>query len=125
MSDAQGALPDGLLYVPTRPSDGSGRALIEMRTLPDGRLALVAFTSLAQLTRCCGARQPWLALDDRGLADVEAMTGYDLVLVDVKIPPEPVRKVEDDEWEGEGDVGDHIPRSFMHSPIGTTKRKKR
>lgn len=94
---------------------------MEMRTLPDGRLALMVYTSLQQLTNCCGPKQPWIALDDRGLSEVQALTGYNLVMVDVRIPSEPVPAVE---VEQDSDLGEHIPRSFLRSPIGTTKRRK-
>lgn len=122
MSEVAGALPAGLLYVPTRPRDATDTVRLEMRTLPDGRLAVMVYTSLTQLTKCCGPRQPWMAVDDRGLSEVQALTGYDLVMVDVSIPLEPVHVADD---EVDDDLGEHIPRSFLHNPVGRAKRRKR
>ncbi|WP_338109532.1 SAV_915 family protein [Rhodococcus zopfii] len=41
-----------------------------MRTLPDGRLALPAYTSLPELIRCCGPRQAWMSVDSAGLQEI-------------------------------------------------------
>ncbi|WP_408642145.1 SAV_915 family protein [Speluncibacter jeojiensis] len=35
---------------------------MELRGLSDGRRALPVYTSLGAFVRCCGDRQPWLAV---------------------------------------------------------------
>lgn len=87
-----------VLFVPTRPRDASGQVQLELRTLPDGRLALPVYTSIPSLVRCCGPFQHWSALDGSGFDSVKASTGFDVALVDAGIPdehrhrlPEPVQ----------------------------------
>lgn len=96
-----------ILYVPTRRRDGSGQIRLEMRTLPDGRLALPAYTSLRELVRCCGPRQPWMGVDSTGLQEIHRTTGYDVVLLDARQPPPP---------PPEDESGP--PRSWLQDPIG-------
>ncbi|MFC7449729.1 SAV_915 family protein [Rhodococcus daqingensis] len=87
-----------ILFVPTPPRDASGQVQLELRTLPDGRLALPVYTSIPSLVRCCGPFQHWSALDGSGFDGVKAATGFDVALVDASIPnehrqrpPEPVQ----------------------------------
>ncbi|MBH0119632.1 hypothetical protein I0Q12_08915 [Rhodococcus sp. CX] len=98
-----------ILYVPTRRRDGSGQVQLEMRALPDGRLALPAYTSLPELTRCCGPRQAWMGVDSAGLQEIHRTTGYDVVLLDGKQPPPPPPSLEDEFTQ---------PRSWLRDPLG-------
>ncbi|MFD4179707.1 SAV_915 family protein [Rhodococcus sp. NPDC058514] len=75
-----------VLFVPTRPHDASGRVQLELRTLPDGRVALPVYTSIPSLVRCCGPHQHWGALGGSGFDQVKAATGFDVALVDARIP---------------------------------------
>ena len=88
-----------VLYVPIRRRDSSGQVRLEMRTLSDDRLALPAYTSLEELVRCCGPRQPWMGVDGRGLQEVHRTTGYDVVLLDGRQPPPPPAEDEDRPFE--------------------------
>ncbi|MFD6893963.1 SAV_915 family protein [Rhodococcus sp. NPDC060086] len=99
-----------ILYVPTRRRDGSGQIRLEMRTLPDGRLALPAYTSLQELIRCCGPRQAWMGVDRTGLQEIHRATGYDLVLLDAAQPPPPPPPAAEDEYGRS--------RSRLQNPIG-------
>ncbi|KSZ58134.1 hypothetical protein Z045_13075 [Rhodococcus pyridinivorans KG-16] len=92
-----------VLYVPIRRRDSSGQVRLEMRTLPDGRLALPAYTSLEELVRCCGTQQPWMGVDNTGLQEVHRTTGYDVVLLDGRQPPPP--PIEDDDRPFEDPLG--------------------
>jgi len=84
-----------VLYVPIRRRDGSGQIELEMRTLPDGRPALPAYSSLQELVRCCGPQQPWMGVDSPGLQEVHRTAGYDMVLLDTRQPPPPPDEDED------------------------------
>jgi hypothetical protein len=98
-----------MLFVPTRRRDGSGQVLLETRALPDGRLALPAYTSLPELTRCCGPRQAWMGVDSAGLREIHRTTGYDVILLDGKQPPPPPPPSEDEYTQ---------PRSWLRDPLG-------
>lgn len=97
-----------VLYVPIRRRDSSGQVELEMRTLPDGRLALPAYTSLEELVRCCGPRQPWMGVDSTGLREIHRTTGYDVVLLDGRQPPPP--RVEDEDRPFEDPLGRRATR---------------
>lgn len=75
-----------VLLAPVRGRDRSGRFWIERRTLPDGRIALPVYTSVAALVRCCGPDQRWIGLNTAGMATVRRDPGYDVVLVDPDLP---------------------------------------
>lgn len=105
-----------VLFVPTRPRDGSGSSLLEMRTLTDGRLALPAYTSLERLTSCCGPQQPWIAIDAHGLRETENDTGYEVVLLDAAMP------VSEQKHTSLDDDGDSPPASWLHNPMGRKSR---
>ncbi|EHR61077.1 SAV_915 family protein [Saccharomonospora cyanea] len=68
--------------------DDVADAIVEFRRLTDDRLALMAYTSLRQLTSCCGEQQPWLALPPSALEYLRQVQPFDLVLFDVVIPQE-------------------------------------
>ncbi|CAM2954466.1 SAV_915 family protein [Prescottella defluvii] len=99
-----------VLYVPVTGRPGAA-AHLELRRLPDGRLALPAYTSLQQLVSCCGPHQPWGAVDDDGLREVGRATGYDVVLLDAKLPPEHWKK--DASVHVDDEPGDHLPPSWL------------
>lgn len=98
-----------VLYVPVVGRPGAA-AHLELRRLPDGRLALPAYTSLDQLVSCCGAHQPWAAVDDDGLREVARATRYDVVLVDAQLPVEHRHRKREVVHE---EPGDHLPQSWL------------
>lgn len=74
---------DGVLYVPIRVARAGG-VQVELRRLDDGRIALPAYTSPAELVRGCGPAQRWAALDGIGMRALRS--SCDVVLVDVQLP---------------------------------------
>lgn len=73
------------VFVPSRRgSAGDAELRLELRTLADGRTAMLAYTSLASLVAGCGAAQPWVSIRAERL--VELREHFDLVLVDVALP---------------------------------------
>ncbi|AOW93795.1 hypothetical protein BFN03_17145 [Rhodococcus sp. WMMA185] len=89
---------------------------LELRTLPDGRLALPAYTSPAELARCCGAGQPWGAVNADGMGEIKRSTGYDVVLLDGEMPPG-ARRESVPRDPGDEEPGSHIPMSFLQKPF--------
>ncbi|WP_246025486.1 SAV_915 family protein [Saccharopolyspora antimicrobica] len=61
-------------------------ATIELRRLTDGRLAVVAFTSLEALVHSCGNLQPWASLPADQVSEIQARSGADLVIWDAELP---------------------------------------
>lgn len=88
LSDAGTVVPP-LVYVPTqrvRPDDTE--TTLELRTLQDGQLALMAYTSLDRLVDACGEFQPWALVPVQQVEQIRAVAGFDVVALDVAIPPE-------------------------------------
>jgi hypothetical protein len=75
------------LYLPTGTpeADGSG-ASIELRLTPEGKTALIAFSSLDKLIECCGEHQPWLLVRTENLGTVHRGHPYDLIVLDTPLP---------------------------------------
>ena len=71
------------VYVPSSPvSPGDREAVLELRRTGDGRLALLAYSSLAMLLRCRGPHQPWVAVELDRIDTLPALTGADIILWD-------------------------------------------
>ena len=77
-----------VLYLPVRPGSPAGAPEIEMRVLEDGRTALLAYTALDRLGRCCGPHQSWVLYRTEELAALDATSPYDVVLLDQLLPEE-------------------------------------
>jgi hypothetical protein len=89
---ADAADPDipPVVWVPCAPEetgDDDGVSL-DLRETPDGRLALLVYSSPDRLLACCGPNQPWVSLQAVELEQVRAETGFSLVLLDVEVPKE-------------------------------------
>jgi len=77
------------VYVPSQPvSGGSGRAELELRRRQDGQLALLAYTSLELLVAGCGEQQPWIAVPVAELEQAQCSAKFDLIALNVLLPPE-------------------------------------
>lgn len=59
---------------------------VELRRLEDGRLAVLAFSSLEALVVGCGDLQPWASLPADKVAEIQQHSGADLVLWDAVLP---------------------------------------
>ncbi|KAA0024441.1 SseB family protein [Antrihabitans cavernicola] len=100
---------EDVVFVPTRARDDSGNLLVEIRTLADGQRALPAYTSLDTLVRALGQRQPWVALDQRGMTQVQVATDYEIVLINPPKPePSPIVELIE-----EPEPGDQLPHSWL------------
>ncbi|HEX5495963.1 MAG TPA: SAV_915 family protein [Mycobacteriales bacterium] len=80
------------VFVPSRRmSAGDREVSLELRSLADGRTAMLAYSSLDRLVTGCGEAQPWVSIRADRLGELREH--FDLVLVDVDLPeglrPEP------------------------------------
>lgn len=78
-----------MMYLPTSgvPADGDQAGFaVELRETQDGRRALLAYTALDRLARCCGPDQPWVLYptDKLGHLGID----YDVIYLDLEIPAE-------------------------------------
>lgn len=88
LTDAGTVVPP-VVYVPTqrvRPDDTE--TTLELRKLDDGQLALMAYTSLDRLVDACGEFQPWALVPTPQVEQIRAMSGFDVVALDVALPLE-------------------------------------
>lgn len=77
------------MFVPTqRMRPGDTEFTVEMRTLVDGRLALLTYSSLESLVECCGPAQPWAEVPAERLEGLRAMVEAAVVLVDTPLEDE-------------------------------------
>lgn len=63
-------------------------ARIDMRQTRDGRTALLAYSALDRLHTCCGDDQAWMVMPTAGLSQLQSAHPFQLLLLDVVIPPE-------------------------------------
>ncbi|RSN61521.1 hypothetical protein DMH01_15295 [Amycolatopsis sp. WAC 04182] len=52
----------------------------------DGRVALLAYTALDRLAAYCGATQPCVAVITAQLDELDRVTPFDVVLLDLPVP---------------------------------------
>lgn len=82
------------VFLPTRRvTPGDAEFTVELRTLEDGRLALLTYSSLDSLVDCCGAAQPWVEVAAEHVDHVVATVEAEAVLVDTPLE-EDVRRTE-------------------------------
>lgn len=95
MSDGAGdqgmPLPEGFpttVYLPCQEHVRRAEdAALQLREV-DGRLALLAYSTLEQLHGCCGAAQPWLAVPSSRLDALWQVARFEMILLDVVIADE-------------------------------------
>ncbi|MFV0427035.1 MAG: SAV_915 family protein [Beutenbergiaceae bacterium] len=75
-----------VLYLPVvELGDGAGQEFV-VRKLTDGRQALLAYTALDRLARCCGQDQPWIMLPIEQLGRVQQAQPFEIVGFDLELP---------------------------------------
>ncbi|WP_146239985.1 SAV_915 family protein [Prauserella flavalba] len=82
--------PEGdAVYLPSeRVQQGDAEATVELRRLEDGRLVVLAYTSLQALVEGCGERQPWLSVRGEYLEQIVTGSGAAEVLWNAVLPDE-------------------------------------
>ena len=76
------------VYLPCSPTIPGEAPQVEMRQLEDGRVALLAYTALDRMARCCGPHQPWALYPTEELSALRSSSPYDVVVLDHELPPE-------------------------------------
>ena len=75
------------VYLPSeRVHHGDEEATVELRRLEDGRLVVLAYTSLESLVEGCGERQPWLSVRSDYLQQIVTDSGATEVLWNAVLP---------------------------------------
>lgn len=78
-----------VVYVPSqRLRRGDTEATLELRNTEDGRVAMLAFSSLERLVAGCGEAQPWVAVPADRVENLQELSGADVTLWDVAVPAE-------------------------------------
>lgn len=78
-----------LIYVPCRRvQQGDQEAYLELRPMEDGRVAMLAYSSLDHLLEGCGEAQPWVAIRPSNVSEYESQSGADMVIWDTALPEE-------------------------------------
>lgn len=84
-----------LVYLPSEQlGKDDTHATIEFRRIDDGRLAVLAYTSLETLVNGCGEHQPWVQLSNDKIDGIVTESGADVVLWDAELPAEQRRDEE-------------------------------
>jgi hypothetical protein len=79
-------LPTEIYVATRRPPEGAAVVYLELRRLDDGRLALMAYSSLDLLVECCGRDQAWVRLVTDELPQVRDYADFDVVALDAMVP---------------------------------------
>ncbi|MDG3009193.1 SseB family protein [Rhodococcus sp. D2-41] len=80
---------DAAVFVPAEPiGEGDAQARVQMRTLSDGRLALLAYTSLPLLVAGCGSDQGWMGIPQAWVESLRVQVGAEGIAYDVALPPQ-------------------------------------
>lgn len=88
------------LYLPSTGASNTRGAEIELRQMRDGRVALLAYTTLDRLARCLGPNQPWVLYPTENLDQLEAVQSYDVIYLDTPVPRNLWHQTKDDNRDG-------------------------
>ncbi|TQJ04735.1 hypothetical protein FB471_4543 [Amycolatopsis cihanbeyliensis] len=80
-----------MVYVPCgqyATGNGDRTMAAELRRTEDGKLALLAYSALDRLVRCCGAHQPWVLVRSEELSRIYEAQPYEAILLDTELPEE-------------------------------------
>lgn len=92
-------VPQQVYISSQRLGPGAEEVNLELRPMQDGRLALLAYSSLDLLIAGCGEHQPWIAVPVNRVHDCQQQSGADVVLWDLELPEE-MRHAPEEEIRG-------------------------
>lgn len=78
------AFPPTVFIPSARVRPGDAELSLELRTLADGRTALLAYSTLDRLVDGCGPAQAWVSIRADRLGELREH--FDVVLVDAELP---------------------------------------
>ena len=110
--DSDGVLADdvigadrGWMFVPSRPVLGpSEHVHPELRRTEDGRLALLAYTSLAALVAGCGRHQSWVLVPADWFERMRIECRFDTIAINATLPAQ--WRHEEESWPGKPEAWD-------------------
>lgn len=77
-----------VVYVPCLAGESAGSLNVMLRTTTDGRIALLAYSALDRLRAGAGEDVPWVLLTIADLQSVHDRSPYDVLYLDLRVPPE-------------------------------------
>jgi hypothetical protein len=81
-------LPSALVLPTAKKPKNFGTAEIELRRTADGKIALMAFSSVQRLVECLGPYQPWALVKSEHLPKIYQTQPYDMIVLDSDLPEE-------------------------------------
>jgi hypothetical protein len=99
-------LPDQIWAAGRSPGVSPGGPQFELRETTGGTLALLAYSSLANLIKGCGTGQSWVKVPTTELPRLRRVVGFDVIALDPSLPVELRHRELDDP---ETDYLDEIP----------------
>jgi hypothetical protein len=81
-------LPDQIWAAGRSPGVSSGGPQFELRETIDGTIALLAYSSLANLIKGCGTGQSWVEVPTSELPRLRRIVGFDVIALDLSLPIE-------------------------------------
>ncbi|TDC93062.1 SAV_915 family protein [Actinomadura sp. 7K507] len=99
-------------FVPTEVelSPGDENAMVKLVNTVDGELATLAYSSLEDLVRCCGEKQPWVAFRTENIDELPGVAGADVLLWNEELPMELRRDTGNGDASSDSDQGRDAPR---------------
>jgi hypothetical protein len=81
-------LPDQIWAVGRSPGVSSNGPQFELRETTGGTIALLAYSSLANLIKGCGTGQSWVTVPTTELPRLRRIVGFDVIALDLALPVE-------------------------------------
>ena len=78
-----------MVYIPCgryQTQDGGSTLAVELRHTEDGKLALLAYSAIDRLVRCCGEQQPRALVNTEELTAIFQRQPYEAILLDTELP---------------------------------------
>lgn len=119
------AFPPTVFVPSARVRPGDAELSLELRTLADGRTALLAYSTLDRLVDGCGPAQPWASIRADRLSELREH--FDVVLVDAELPeglraqPDDTEPTQPTEPTRPSDLAESAGRTEPTRPAARTK----
>jgi type III secretion system (T3SS) SseB-like protein len=95
------------LFVPARrPIGPAEQVYARMQRLRDGRLAMLAYTSLPALVDACGEHQTWVSFPAAWLSRLADDHTFDTVAINLPVPPRARITPDETNWPGKPEEWD-------------------
>lgn len=79
----------GVVFVPADAARaGDTQVRLQLRRMEDGRMVALAYSTLELLVAGCGPDQAWIAAPVEELENLKPLAGFDVIALDVELPPD-------------------------------------